>query len=79
VNVGWCVWGERLEGSDPRLAPWWTGRSVRRRLLAHLTEQEGSARISPGGHRRTDLMLERVVVWTRLGDDDDVVCWYSIQ
>jgi hypothetical protein len=42
------------------------GRSVRRRLLAHLTEQAGSARISPGAHRRSDLGLERVVVWTRL-------------
>ena len=58
--------GERLR--DPRLAPWWTGRSVRRRLLAHLTEQAGSTRISPGGHRRIDLVLERVVVWS------DCVC-----
>jgi hypothetical protein len=52
---------------DPRLAPWWTGCSVRRRLLAHLTEQAGSARISPGGHLRSDLVSELVVVWTRLG------------
>ena len=40
---------------DPRLAPRWTGRSVRRRLPAHLTEQAGSAQISPGGHRYNDL------------------------
>jgi hypothetical protein len=55
------------DGRDPRLAPWWTGRSVRRRLLAHLTEQAGSTRISPGGHWRSDLVLERVVVWIRFG------------
>ena len=55
------------DGRDPRMASWWTGCSVTRRLPAHLTEQAGSARISPGGHRRSDLVLERVVVWTRLG------------
>jgi hypothetical protein len=33
--------GERRR--DPRLAPWWTWRSVRRRLPANLTEQAGSA------------------------------------
>jgi hypothetical protein len=60
------VRGGARDGRDPRLAPWWTGRSVRRRLLAHLTEQAGSARISPGGHLRSNLVLERVVVWKRL-------------
>jgi hypothetical protein len=64
MYMGACG-GERRR--DPRLAPWWTWRSVRRRLPANLTEQAGSARISPGGHRRSDLVLKRVVVWTRLG------------
>ncbi len=41
--------------------------SIRHRLPVHLTEQAGSARISPGGHLRSDLVSERVVVWTRLG------------
>jgi hypothetical protein len=61
VRVGARDW------RDPWLAPWWTGRSVQHRLLAHLTEQAVSVRISPGGHHQSDLVLERVVVWTRLG------------
>jgi hypothetical protein len=61
VSVGARDW------RDPRLAQWWTGRAVRRRLLAHLTEQAGSSRISPGGIQHSILVLERVVFWTRLG------------
>lgn len=40
---------------DPRLAPWWTRRSVPRRLAALLMAQAGPDRISPGCNFCSDL------------------------
>ena len=62
--VGAC-WDERQEGSSASSVG--AGRSIPRRLQAHLTDHASPDRLGPVGHRRGDLVFERVVVWTRLG------------